>query len=75
MTSCRWASNKYNVKKTLENDICIFLFPKNVRNIGGPFLIRLLSGGKDLCIRFGGIPLLLIRDLLESVEFFSVELI
>lgn len=62
-------------KQLLKDHILIFLVPEHIRNITRILLSRLLSGSQDLRVLRGSVSLLLIRDLLKSVEFFSVELI
>lgn len=67
--------NYIRKKQSLEDHICILRLSKNISSFRCLFLACLLSSGNNLRVCFGGISLLFIRDLLESVELFSVELI
>jgi hypothetical protein len=70
-------------ERILEYDIGVLLLSKHIRRVGrfslaGHFLQALgllFPLGCDFGIRGGGISLLLIRDLLEPIELFSVELV
>ncbi|BDD56617.1 hypothetical protein MAP00_002050 [Monascus purpureus] len=70
-------------RKVLEYDILILMFSEDVRYCwqlslsgGGLLHVRfLLSEGEDLGIRSFAVSLFLVRDLFESIELLSVELV